>query len=83
MPAWSASIVQVPTPTSETIDPDTLHTPALLGGAEKVTARPELVVAEAAYVPPTLPGDGGVEPKPIACVASATVNDCCACGAAK
>src|SRR5258705_11504608 len=47
LPAWFALIVHVPAPTSETVAPDTVHTPALPAAAEKTTARPELAVAVA------------------------------------
>jgi len=44
--------VQVPEPTSETVEPETVQTPALLASAENATGRPELAVAETAYVDP-------------------------------
>jgi hypothetical protein len=47
-PGWSASIVQVPAPTSATDDPETVQTPALLASAEKTTARPDVALAPTA-----------------------------------
>jgi hypothetical protein len=44
-PGWSAVTVQVPAPTSETVEPLTVQTPALPAVAPKETARPELAVA--------------------------------------
>jgi hypothetical protein len=38
--------VQAPTPTSVTVDPDTVHTAVVLD--VKVTAKPELAVADTA-----------------------------------
>src|SRR5262249_12523832 len=43
LPAWSASIVHVPAPTSVTVDPATLHTPGVPEPND--TGRPELAVA--------------------------------------
>ena len=45
MPAWFASMVHVPKPTNEVVDPDTVQTPALVESAEKVTGNPELAAA--------------------------------------
>jgi hypothetical protein len=39
--------MQVPAPTRETLEPETVHTPALDAAALKLTARPELAVAVA------------------------------------
>jgi hypothetical protein len=44
-PAWFASIVHVPNPTNEAVEPDTVHTPVLVASAEKATDRLELAVA--------------------------------------
>ena len=44
-PGWSASTVQVPAPVSETVEPETVHTDALLGFALKTTGRPDEEVA--------------------------------------
>ena len=52
MPAWFALTVHVPTPTSDTVAPETVQTPALLGAAEKPTGRPEPAVAETVYGEP-------------------------------
>ena len=82
LPAWSALIVQVPEPTNETVEPDTVHTPALAGAALNVTARPELAVPLTMYVAPTLAPAGGVDVKSIVCELAdgvETVNDCCTC----
>src|SRR4051794_2229958 len=43
-PAWSASTVQVPEPTSETEVPETVQMPALLGSAENATTSPDVAV---------------------------------------
>jgi hypothetical protein len=84
LPGWSASIVQVPVPTNETDEPETVHTHALDGSAEKTTASPEVALAATVYAgsPATAP-DGAVDVKLIACELRPTANDCCACGAAR
>ena len=73
--------VQVPPPTNETVDPDTVQTPALDAAALKLTVRPELAVAETAYVgPPTVAPVGAVEVNVIVCElfpGVETENDCC------
>ena len=78
--------MQVPEPTSDTDDPDTVHTPALVASAEKATESPELAVAETTYGdPPAVAPTGGVEVKLIVCTLSdgvVTANDCCTCTAA-
>jgi hypothetical protein len=56
-------MVQVPSPTSETVEPETVHTPALDGAAEYATGSPELAVAATPYVPPTAALLGGVDVK--------------------
>jgi hypothetical protein len=80
LPAWSAFTVQVPAPTRETVAPDTVHTPALLGAALKLTGSPELAVAETAYAePPTTAPLGAVEVKAIVWPLAGgglTVKDC-------
>jgi hypothetical protein len=81
--AWFAFSVHVPTPTRETVDPETEQTPALPAAAEKVTARPELAVAVTLYVVPTTALPGGVDVKLIVCEATPIANDCWACGAAR
>ena len=79
LPAWSASTVQVPAPTSETVDPETVQTPPLPAPAAKLTGRRELATAAAVYAgPPATAGAGGVELKTIACGARPIANDCCA-----
>ena len=84
MPAWLALIVQVPAATIVTVAPDTVQMPTLLGAAVNVTARPDVADADTVYAgSPTVAPPGGVEVKLIVCVASATVNDCCTCGAAR
>jgi hypothetical protein len=55
--------VQVPVPTSETVEPETVQTPALLASAVNVTGRPELAAAAMLYVEPTTSPPGGVELK--------------------
>ena len=45
LPAWSALTMHVPAPTNDTVEPETVQTPALLASAENVTARPELAAA--------------------------------------
>ena len=83
MPAWFASIVHVPAPRKETVDPETEHTPALPADRVNETGRPELAVAVTVYgAPPTRALGGGDDVKLIVCVARLTPNDCCACGAA-
>jgi hypothetical protein len=79
--------VQVPTPTTVTVAPETLQTPALEASAEKVTARPELADAETAYgPPPAVAPDGAADVNVIDCTLGAAAmpieNDCRACGAA-
>ena len=78
-------IVQVPAPVSETVDPDTVHTPALPAAIVKVTVSPELAVALTLYGdPPMLAPDGTLDVKSIDCVladGAAIANDCCTCAA--
>lgn len=82
MPDWCALTVQVPVPAIETVAPDTVHTPALPASIVNVTTRPDVAVADTAYAgSPTVAPLGGVEVKLIDWGASATANDCCACGA--
>ena len=75
-----ALMVQVPAPTNETVEPDTVQMPALEAPALKVTARPELAVAETVYVgPPTVALPGAVEVNAIVCElfpGVETENDC-------
>jgi hypothetical protein len=83
LPDWWALTVQVPAPMIETVAPDRLHTPALPAEIVNVTARPEVAVADTVYAgSPIVAPLGGAEVKLIVCVASATANDCCTCGAA-
>jgi hypothetical protein len=63
LPAWFARTVHIPSPVSETVDPETVHTPALDGAAAYVTVSPELAVAATVYVPPTAAPLGGVDVK--------------------
>ena len=85
MPDWFALTVQVPAPTRETVEPETVQMPALLAAALKLTGSPELAVAEIAYEgPPTTAPLGAVDVKVIVWLLAAgglTVNDCWACGA--
>ena len=77
MPAWSAVIVQVPAPTSDTVEPLTVQMPALLDAAANETVRADEATAETVYVgPPTVAPPGGVELKLIVWFASAIVKDC-------
>ena len=71
--------MQVPAPTSETVDPETVQTPPLPAPAAKLTGRRELATAAAVYAgPPATAFAGGVELKTIACGARPIANDCCA-----
>jgi hypothetical protein len=77
-------IVHVPVPTSETVEPETVQTPALVRSVEKATGRPELAVAETVYEEPMTAPPGAVELKLIDCTLSegvVTENDCCTCTA--
>ena len=77
-------IVQVPVPTNETVEPETVQTPALVRSVEEATGRPELDVAETMYEEPITAPLGGVELKLIVCTLSegvVTANDCCTCNA--
>ena len=56
-------IVQVPVPTSETVAPETVQTPALVRSVEKATGRPELAEAATVYAEPITAPAGGVELK--------------------
>ena len=47
LPAWSASIVQVPPPKKLTVEPETVHTALLDGSIVYVTGKPELALADA------------------------------------
>src|SRR5258706_12613316 len=72
LPAWFASIVQVPVPTSFAFAPETVQMPALEGSAENATGRPEEAFADTTYVaPPTTGPAGGVGGKAIVCSAGA------------
>ena len=75
-------IVQSPRPMNDTVDPETVQTPALLGSAVKVTASPELATAVTVYGGSSLSFFGAVDVNVIVCVAFATVKDCCFCAAA-
>ena len=86
MPAWFASISQVPAPVKFTVVPlvpDTEHTPAAVEGSTvKTTGLPEPPpVAARVPVVPTVPADGGG--KVIDWVAGATVTFCSTCGAGR
>ena len=77
-------MTQVPVPTTETDDPDTVQTPALAGAAANTTARPDVAEAATVYPSPGSADAGGVDVKLIVCglsAAGATANDCSACGA--
>ena len=75
-------MMQVPAPTGDTLEPDTVQTPALDASAEKTTGSPELADAATMYAgSPTPAFAGGVDVKVIVCVLSATVTDCCTCTA--
>ena len=83
-PAWSALIAHVPAPTIETVAPDTVQMPALLGDAANVTVRPDVAVADTVYAgSPMSALEGGAELKLIACDARPTLIDCCTCGAGR
>jgi hypothetical protein len=79
--------VQIPEPTNETVEPETVQIPALEAAALKATVRPELAVADTAYVePPTVALLGAVELNVIVCElfpGVETENDCCTCGAGR
>jgi len=76
--------VHVPAPTNDTVEPETVHTPALLESAENVTAMPELAVAATVYAePPTVAPPGGAVVKLIVCGSLPTENACCTCGAGR
>ena len=47
LPAWSASIVQVPPPKKLTVEPETVHTALPDGSIVNVTGKPELALADA------------------------------------
>ena len=84
LPAWSALTMQVPAPTNDTVEPETVHTPALLGSAENATAKPELAAAATMYVePPAVAPPGGAVVKLIVCGSLPTGNDCCTCKAGR
>ena len=75
--------MQVPAPTNDTVEPVRVQTPALPAAIEKVTARPELAVAETVSVaPPTVAPPGGYDVNVIVCATRLIANDCCTCGAA-
>jgi len=76
----------VPTPTNDTVPPETVQIPALDAAAEKTTGRPELDVAPIEYEAPIVALEGAVEVKLIDWtlndgVPLPTENDCCTCGA--
>src|SRR6187401_3156080 len=78
LPPWSAVIVQVPTPTSVTVLPESVQTAGVVDA--NATARPELAVAETA--------NGGSPnarlasaPKVMVWLALVTVNACETVGA--
>lgn len=76
--------MHVPEPTTQTVEPETVHTPALAGAALNTTARPELADAAIAYESPGSAAAGGVEEKLIVCglsAAGATAKACSTCGA--
>ena len=79
--------MQVPTPTNETVVPETVQTPALELAAEIETGKPELAAAAMLYVAPMTAPPGAVELKWIDWMLKEgapppTANDCCTCGAA-
>ena len=60
---------------SETVEPDTVHTPALLGSAESATASPEVAVAPIVYAgPATVAPDGGAVEKLMVCASRPITN---------
>ena len=75
--------VHVPAPKNDTVEPETVHTPALLASAEKATASAELDVADTAYEPPVSAPAGDADVKLIVCDALPTAKDCCTCGAGR
>jgi len=75
--------VHVPAPTNETLEPDTVQTPALPEEGANETGRPELAVAETGYEPPTTAGTGGLDVNVIDWTLAAgapTPKDCCVAG---
>ena len=87
MPPWFALTVHVPAPTNVTVEPETVHTPALLGAAVKRDRKArgrrgrDRVRGAAVTAAP-----GALDVKLIVCVAGGgvtTANDCCTCGAGR
>lgn len=66
-PAWSASIMHVPAPTTETFGPAIVQTPALAPARLNLTLRPELAEASTWYVSPICAEAGGDETNVIHC----------------
>ena len=59
LPAWVASMMQVPAALKVTVLPDTEHTPVpLLESGENATGRPEVAVADRVTGTPTVPEVG-------------------------
>jgi hypothetical protein len=83
LPAWLASMTQVPAPVKLTVAPLIEHTELALASIVKLTASPDDAVAATAYVgPPTTAVVGADDVKVIVCEPLPTANDCCTCGAA-
>ena len=78
MPAWFASILQVPTAVNETTLP-AMEQPVLVPSIVNVTGSPEVAVAVTVYVAPPTLAAGGTEVKLIVWLPCPTVKDCCAC----
>ena len=81
LPAWLASIVQVPPVRKVTTPAEMEQTEALDGSMVNVTGSPEVAVAVGVYVPFTVAGLGGELAKEMAWLPGPTANDCCTCGA--
>ena len=79
--------MHVPTPTSETVTPETVQTPALEASAARATGRPELAAATTVYEEPIDAPPGAAELKWIDWMLNEgepppTENDCCTSAAA-
>ena len=68
LPAWFASMTQVPTAVNDTVEPLMEHTELAAASIINVTGRPEEAVAVAVYVaPPTVAAAGAVEVNVMVC----------------
>ena len=83
LPAWFASTSHVPTAVKLTTPPAIEQTALDAASIVSATAKPEVAVAVGVYpTPPTFALAGAVDVNVIVWPPFATVNDCCACGAA-